>query len=91
MDEEPEAQEELLKLLTYQVTYDNKQGALAMFMGYTPMIFISSNNETIYGTLGSYEKSAFEEILKEFIITSVCLDVCRITNLFWCILRSNHE
>ena len=53
-------------LLNYNYEYQDKKGTMDNFMGYTPMILISSNHDTIYGSLGSMTADAFEVILKEY-------------------------
>ena len=56
------------KLLNKNYEYDNKKGTMADFLSYTPMIIISSNNDTIYGSVGSMTADVFEVILKEYSI-----------------------
>ena len=53
-------------LLNYNYEFDNKKGTMDTFIGYTPMVLISSNNETIYGSLGSMSTTTFETILMEY-------------------------
>ena len=55
-------------LLNFQYEYENQKGTMDKFIGYTPMILISSNNDTIYGSLGSMTEDSFEVILKEYSI-----------------------
>lgn len=53
-------------LLNYEYEYQNKKGTMDNFMGYTPMILISSNHDTIYASLGSMTAEAFEIILEQY-------------------------
>ncbi len=53
-------------LLNFNYEYDNKKGTMDTFIGYTPMILISSNHDTIYGSLGSMTPDVFEIILTEY-------------------------
>ena len=68
IDREGEDYEAFTKLLNFTYEYDGKVGTMDKFIGYTPMILISSNNETIYGSLGSMSVSALEPVLKEYSI-----------------------
>ncbi len=68
IDKKSAEYQEFTKLLNYKYEYDGKVGTMDTFIGYTPMLLISSNNETIYGSLGSMSTSALEPVLKEYSI-----------------------
>lgn len=68
MDREGEDYEAFTKLLNYTYEYDGQVGTMDKFIGYTPMLLISSNNDTIYGSLGSMSTSALEPVLREYSI-----------------------
>ena len=68
IDKQSEEYQEFTKLLNFRYEYDGKKGTMDTFIGYTPMILISSNNETIYGSLGSMSATALEPILREYSI-----------------------
>ena len=53
-------------LLNYQYEYSGVKGRISEFLNHTPMIIISSNHDTIYGSIGSMTQEAFEIILKEY-------------------------
>ncbi len=68
IDRESEDYKKFAELLKYVYVYDDEIGTIASFIGYTPMLLISSNNETIWGSLGSMSASALEPVLKEYSI-----------------------
>lgn len=57
---------QLKQLLDYKYTLENKTNKLSAYLGTTPMIIISQNNENIYGYLGTLTKEDLEKILRSY-------------------------